>query len=98
MRVTAGHKIHRRNKFALGTLDLVVHLRPFQLTLPRPSSDKPHGYTYYMTSKATRGGKNVTECHRKYNIMYNQGRINHSGAPYQSKAGPFLIRVARIFL
>ena len=31
---------------------------------------------------------------------FGQGRINHSGAPYQLKAeggGPFLIRVARIF-
>jgi len=28
----------------------------------------------------------------------HQGRINHSGVPYQRKAGgPFLIRVARIF-
>jgi len=26
-----------------------------------------------------------------------QGRINHSGAPYQRKAGPFFIRGARIF-
>ena len=33
----------------------------------------------------------------KLSHMSVQGRINHSGAPYQRKGGPFLIRVASIF-
>ena len=34
---------------------------------------------------------------RPSNASHYRGRINHSGAPYQRKAGHFLIRVARIF-